>query len=109
MELKIEIHYYGGGEEYPATTELVNKTHRATGFIPEVGDQIFLEEEDLGETEKEEDIIAVSVVQRWVQFSDKTGSDVCTVSLHVSFQSTLIAQLNEDAESHRPRHYYNGN
>ena len=111
MKPKIEIHYHGGGEEYPVTTELINKTYQETGFIPVVGDQIFLETEDIGEVEKEQDVDTVTVVKRWIAYTHPEKQ--CIITLHISFQNVIPALIDEEAPGRRfksaPDYFYSGN
>ncbi len=111
MKPKIEIHYYGGGEEYPVTTELINKTYQETGFIPVVGDQIFLEEADIGQAEKEQDADTVTVVKRWIGYTDPEKQ--CIITLLISFENVIPALIDQETLGRRfqsaPDYFYNGN
>lgn len=90
MTLTIEMCYYGEAPPaYLNTTALLNKAYQTTGFIPNIGDLIFLEQEESGY--QGEEAPTVTVVSRNVAFSGVLR-DECHVTLEV-FNQNLIPPM----------------
>ncbi len=99
MKVTIDIHYYEGSAEYPKTTQLVNKAYAATGFIPSIGDRIFIHEEDVKSEEDKHEV--VTVVSRGVLY----GFNESNILLKVSDTHLLVA-LIDDEHPKLPSHFY---